>query len=120
MAKALLFWCKIFVFALLSLISVMVLMRLIGTEKLVGTAFGFVIGIVGVVSICGYFSSIYKLSSGMGSSLSTTFTILLLQLIPFIGIPLGISVMIKAFGKGNRLIAESARDDQTLARVSDA
>ena len=88
--------CNRLLYALLALVVVVVVMRALGTQSLVGTPFGFLLGAIGLAAGVTYFFSIYQLSRRLSNSPGTAWLLLCLQVIPIIGLPVAISLLFKA------------------------
>lgn len=88
--------CNRLIYALLALVAVVILMRAFGTQSLVGSPLGFVLGAVGIASGITYLLAVYRLSKEMSQSSGTAWLMLCLQIIPVIGLPAAIALLIKA------------------------
>ena len=88
--------CNRLLYAMLALAAVLILMRAFGTQSLVGSLLGFVLGAVGIVAGLTHLLTIYRLSKRMSQSSGTAWLMLCLQIIPILGVPAAISLLIKA------------------------
>ena len=88
--------CNRLLYALLALVVVVVLMRVLGTQSLVGTPFGFALGAIGIFAGTSCLLSVYRLSRRMSQGSGTAWLILCLQIIPILGLPAAIALLLKA------------------------
>lgn len=102
--------CNRLLYALLALVVVVVVMRTFGTQSLAVTPFGITLGAIVLVAGTNYLFSIYRLSKRMSQSSSTAWLMLFLQIIPIIGIPAAIALLLKA----NAAAAAQEREHASL------
>jgi hypothetical protein len=90
---------------LIALVTSVVLIRLLKPNPVV-FGFGTILGLIAFCSLLGYLIHVFYLSRILDPKASVAWLMLVLQLIPFIGIPLAISMVLKA----GRLHARSNTD----------
>jgi hypothetical protein len=83
--------------SLIVIAALVLALKFIGLEALQSSPFAIVLGLAGIAAMIAYAVLVFLLTRSLDPNYSTAWLMVLLQVIPFLGIPAAISLIVKGF-----------------------